>query len=312
MNQSPRTVPDLANTVFIGHSWLRPYRGGRPARPFGGQKRPEVYSSRPVQCKGRGPWSHAGSLMRRYRLPAIAPYNQRPADYGVRPRLCDSAHRRRRPCTASRLRAGRRGLRRRPGACPERRPPAPDRAGARARVGRTHARESRRRNRRPGALPRPGPGRALASHPRLAAARPRAKRPITWPGARRACGSSASRPSLLNPLWYAGSFAIGALAALFGDRASLGFVAETERQVEGHLDEHLRRLPASDTRSRAMWRPCEPMRSRMAQRGACAAGAVELPRHRASGTDAGTQGHDAGRLLDLTSLGSSSGLCIKT
>jgi len=48
----------------------------------------------------------------------------------------------------------------------------------------------------------------------------------------------AARPSLLNPLWYAGSFAIGAAAALMGDRASLGFVAETERQVEGHLDDH--------------------------------------------------------------------------
>ncbi len=49
----------------------------------------------------------------------------------------------------------------------------------------------------------------------------------------------SARPSLLNPLWYAGSFAIGALAAALGDAASLGFVAETERQVEGHLDDHL-------------------------------------------------------------------------
>ena len=62
----------------------------------------------------------------------------------------------------------------------------------------------------------------------------------------------AARPSLLNPLWYAGSLAIGAAAALLGDRASLGFVAETERQVEGHLDEHLSRLPAGDARSRAI------------------------------------------------------------
>ena len=61
-----------------------------------------------------------------------------------------------------------------------------------------------------------------------------------------------SRPSRLNPLWYAGSFAIGAVAATFGDGASLGFVAETERQVEGHLDEHLRRLPPSDVTSRAV------------------------------------------------------------
>ncbi len=61
-----------------------------------------------------------------------------------------------------------------------------------------------------------------------------------------------ARPSLLNPLWYLGSFAIGVLAGSLGDRASLGFVAETERQVEGHLDEHLARLPAADMRSRAI------------------------------------------------------------
>lgn len=61
-----------------------------------------------------------------------------------------------------------------------------------------------------------------------------------------------ARPSLLDPLWYAGSFAIGALAALRGDRISLGFVVETERQVEGHLNEHLQRLPPKDTRSRAI------------------------------------------------------------
>lgn len=61
-----------------------------------------------------------------------------------------------------------------------------------------------------------------------------------------------SRPSVLNPLWYAGSFGIGTLAALLGDRASLGFVAETERQVEGHLKSHLDRLPDADLRSRAI------------------------------------------------------------
>ena len=53
-----------------------------------------------------------------------------------------------------------------------------------------------------------------------------------------------SRPSLLNPLWYAGSYAIGALAGLRGDGWNLGFVVETERQVEAHLDEHLQTLPA--------------------------------------------------------------------
>ena len=53
-----------------------------------------------------------------------------------------------------------------------------------------------------------------------------------------------SRPSLLNPLWYAGSYAIGVAAAAVGDPISLGFVVETERQVEAHLAEHLQRLPA--------------------------------------------------------------------
>ena len=86
----------------------------------------------------------------------------------------------------------------------------------------------------------------------------------------------SSRPSLLNPLWYAGSFTIGVLAASLGDRASLGFVAETERQVEGHLGSHLSRLPASDTRSRAI---IEAMRSDEVAHGAraLAAGGAALP-----------------------------------
>lgn len=85
-----------------------------------------------------------------------------------------------------------------------------------------------------------------------------------------------SRPSLLGPLWYAGSFAIGAAAALAGDRISLGFVSETERQVEGHLDSHLERLPAADVRSRAV---LETMRGDEAAHGAAAraAGGTELP-----------------------------------
>ncbi len=60
------------------------------------------------------------------------------------------------------------------------------------------------------------------------------------------------RKSYLNPVWYAGSFAIGALAGLAGDKWSLGFVAETERQVEKHLDEHLQQLPAGDRKTRAI------------------------------------------------------------
>jgi len=61
-----------------------------------------------------------------------------------------------------------------------------------------------------------------------------------------------ARASVLNPLWYAGSFAIGLVAGRLGDRASLGFVVETERQVEQHLAGHLDRLPVADHRSRAV------------------------------------------------------------
>lgn len=61
-----------------------------------------------------------------------------------------------------------------------------------------------------------------------------------------------SRPSLLNPLWYAGSFALGVLASRAGSAQSLGFMAETERQVEAHLEGHLTELPVADSRSRAI------------------------------------------------------------
>jgi len=60
------------------------------------------------------------------------------------------------------------------------------------------------------------------------------------------------RKSLLNPVWYAGSFAIGAVAGLLGDRVNLGFLAETERQVVEHLDAHLQKLPVDDHKSRAI------------------------------------------------------------
>lgn len=60
------------------------------------------------------------------------------------------------------------------------------------------------------------------------------------------------RPSLLNPLWYAGAFALGLVAGRLGDRVSLGFVVETERQVEAHLQSHLERLPPHDHASRAI------------------------------------------------------------
>jgi len=62
----------------------------------------------------------------------------------------------------------------------------------------------------------------------------------------------SSQKSMLNPIWYGGSFAIGAIAGLLGDKWSLGFVAETEHQVIRHLDEHLEKLPANDARSEAV------------------------------------------------------------
>lgn len=83
-------------------------------------------------------------------------------------------------------------------------------------------------------------------------------------------------PSRLSPLWYAGSFAIGAASGLLGDRWSLGFIAETERQVCSHLSRHLSRLPEDDARSRAI---VEQMRDEERQHGenAVEAGAAELP-----------------------------------
>jgi len=85
-----------------------------------------------------------------------------------------------------------------------------------------------------------------------------------------------SRPSLLNPLWYAGALAIGVAAGALGDKVSLGFMAETERQVESHLDGHLSELPAGDTPSRAI---VEQMRDDEVKHGKTAmdAGGIELP-----------------------------------
>jgi ubiquinone biosynthesis monooxygenase Coq7 len=84
------------------------------------------------------------------------------------------------------------------------------------------------------------------------------------------------RPSLLNPLWYAGSFAIGAAAGALGDKWNLAFLAETERQVEEHLAGHLEALPADDQRTRAV---VEAMRADEARHRASAIdlGAAELP-----------------------------------
>ena len=85
-----------------------------------------------------------------------------------------------------------------------------------------------------------------------------------------------TRPSRLNALWYLGSFGLGAAAALLGDAVSLGFMTETETQVEGHLASHLDRLPAADRRSR---RIVELMKAEESGHGdaARARGAAELP-----------------------------------
>ena len=83
-------------------------------------------------------------------------------------------------------------------------------------------------------------------------------------------------PSRLSPLWYAGAFAIGAASGALGDRWSLGFIAETEKQVCEHLENHFERLPADDDRSRAI---LERMHEEEAEHGenAIEAGAAELP-----------------------------------
>ena len=85
-----------------------------------------------------------------------------------------------------------------------------------------------------------------------------------------------SRPSLLNPFWYAGSFAIGAIAGIAGDEWSLGFVKETETQVEAHLEDHLQKLPAGDGRSQAILDQMKEDEAKHAEM-AREAGARELP-----------------------------------
>jgi ubiquinone biosynthesis monooxygenase Coq7 len=85
-----------------------------------------------------------------------------------------------------------------------------------------------------------------------------------------------SRPSLLDPLWYAGSFAWGVASGLAGDRWSLGFLAETEAQVERHLEGHLGRLPADDKASREIVAKMRDDEARHGQTGR-ALGAAELP-----------------------------------
>jgi ubiquinone biosynthesis monooxygenase Coq7 len=85
-----------------------------------------------------------------------------------------------------------------------------------------------------------------------------------------------ARPSLLNPLWYAGAFGLGLIAGRLGDRISLGFVVETERQVEAHLESHLDRLPAQDHASRAIVVQMKEDEAAHAAQ-ALQAGGIELP-----------------------------------
>jgi ubiquinone biosynthesis monooxygenase Coq7 len=97
---------------------------------------------------------------------------------------------------------------------------------------------------------------------------------LAWTAQR--LGELGSQPSVFNPLWYAGAFTLGVVAARLGDQRSLGFVVETERQVEAHLDSHLVSLPAQDAKSRAI---VTQMRDDEAAHGAQAQalGAIEVP-----------------------------------
>lgn len=97
---------------------------------------------------------------------------------------------------------------------------------------------------------------------------------LAWTRAR--LDELGSRPSLLNPLWYAGAFGLGLLAGRFGDAVSLGFVVETERQVEAHLESHLERLPAADHASRAIVAQMKDDEAAHANH-ALHSGAAELP-----------------------------------
>ena len=99
---------------------------------------------------------------------------------------------------------------------------------------------------------------------------------------RRPVAGTGQQAQLLNPLWYAGSFAIGAVAGIAGDDWSLGFVKETENQVEAHLQDHLERLPEGDARSQAILDQMKADEARHAEM-AEEAGATRLCRSRSAG-----------------------------
>lgn len=89
-------------------------------------------------------------------------------------------------------------------------------------------------------------------------------------------GELGARPSLLNPLWYAGAFGLGLLAGRLGDKVSLGFLVETERQVEAHLASHMQSLPQGDHESRAIVAQMKDDEARHAAE-AAHSGAIDLP-----------------------------------
>jgi ubiquinone biosynthesis monooxygenase Coq7 len=97
---------------------------------------------------------------------------------------------------------------------------------------------------------------------------------LAWTRAR--LDDLGAKPSLLNPIWYAGAFGLGLLAGRLGDRLSLGFVVETEKQVEAHLESHLSKLPEQDHASRAIVIQMKEDEARHAAE-AQHAGALELP-----------------------------------
>ena len=126
---------------------------------------------------------------------------------------------------------------------------------------------------------------ALYSGQTLCAREPHARSALEWAAAeerdhlawcRTRLQELGARPSVLDPAWYAGSFALGVVSGLAGDRWSMGFLAETEHQVERHLDGHLDRLPRVDLRSRAVILQMRDDERRHGESGR-ALGARELP-----------------------------------
>jgi ubiquinone biosynthesis monooxygenase Coq7 len=162
---------------------------------------------------------------------------------------------------------------------------------------RPDAREPCGRGLRPGAVQRAG---ALCPHRRHPQQFEHSSREeedhLAWTAQR--LGELNSHTSVLNPLFYAGAYALGTAAALLGDARSLGFVVETERQVEAHLESHLDKLPPQDAKSRAI---VDQMRIDEIEHGAAAQklGAVEAGA--GAGGDVGDgQGDDQHRLLHLS------------